>query len=264
MQNFDYNSKEICPTRKVRMYKPFWSKELQKLKVEREQARQAAETNKDKESFLDWKNKAARFRKDILNAKRNAFDKFVENLDYKQDSNKVYKYISTVRKESTHKQPIRYGHKNITDDYKIASAFNTYYSAPKLSRQHRKLQKSMKLEIKKKMQVQNQNVTSTDEIFYHNFNLLELETAINKLSNKKAPGPDNIHPEFIKHLGTKARNALLDFYNYVWNTSVPANWKKSNIIPILKPGKTADKIESYRPISLTSHLAKIMERMISE
>jgi hypothetical protein len=55
---------------------------------------------------------------------------------------------------------------------------------------------------------------------------------------------------------------LLEFYNNVWegNYSIPADWKKAVVIPILKPSKPAEEIKSYQPISLV--LAKIMERMV--
>jgi hypothetical protein len=59
------------------------------------------------------------------------------------------------------------------------------------------------------------------------------------------------------------KKQLLEFYNNVWegNYSLPAYWKKAVVIPTLKPSKPTEEINSYRPISLTSVLAKIMERV---
>jgi hypothetical protein len=45
-------------------------------------------------------------------------------------------------------------------------------------------------------------------------------------------------------------------------TAHPQIGKKTVVIPILKPSKPAEEINSYRPISLTSVLAKIKERMV--
>ena len=151
----------------------------------------------------------------------------------------------------------------VTDDLKIASIFNTNFTSNKIPRQYRKEQKLMKMELRRQKQNKHPHLISTERIFYEPFNQSELNSAINKMNSNKAPGPDKIFPEFIKHLGTKAKAVLLNFYNYVWKTSVPAGWKKAVIIPVLKPGKSANDITNYRPISLTSHLAKIMERMIS-
>lgn len=45
---------------------------------------------------------------------------------------------------------------------------------------------------------------------------------------------------------------------------LPKSWKEAIIVPIRKPGKEASKPTSYRPIALTSHVCKLMERMINE
>ena len=256
-------AKKFIPRGKIKKYKPFWSKELQQLKTEREKARLKAEEDKTRESILEWKRKAAIFKKTLLNVKRNNYDDFVKNLDYRKDSHKVYSYMASMKKENRPKEPLLYKNKKIVDELKIAAIFNTNYTSSKLTKQMKQEQKIMKIDIKKQKSNEKQNLSSTDEIFYKPFTHSEINSAIHKLNNDKSPGPDNIHPEFIKHLGYKARTALLNFFNLVWNTSVPANWKKAIIIPVLKPGKSARDISNYRPISLTSHIAKLMERMIS-
>ena len=44
---------------------------------------------------------------------------------------------------------------------------------------------------------------------------------------------------------------------------VPEPWKEAIVVPIPKPGKPPGKPSSFRPISLTSCKAKVMERMIN-
>jgi len=80
---------------------------------------------------------------------------------------------------------------------------------------------------------------------------------------KKQPGPDNIFPEFIHNLGPKS-NEDTTIYNKPWNCRdiLPDEWQKAIIVPILEPHKPANLVSSYRPIALTSILAKIQERMI--
>ena len=59
------------------------------------------------------------------------------------------------------------------------------------------------------------------------------------------------------------RNKLVDFCNYLWIEHVfPDQWKNAHIIPIPKPGKPPSLPSSYRPISLTITLCKLMEKMI--
>lgn len=58
---------------------------------------------------------------------------------------------------------------------------------------------------------------------------------------------------------------LLEVYNKVWREGkLPNAWKEAIVIPIRKPGKEPTKPTSYRPISLTSNLCKIMERTITD
>ena len=51
---------------------------LQILKKERDQARKRAEKHKTPENRIKWKQKTAKLKKEINNAKKNAFNDFVE------------------------------------------------------------------------------------------------------------------------------------------------------------------------------------------
>ena len=95
------------------------------------------------------------------------------------------------------------------------------------------------------------------------FKVEELTAAINKMKCRKAAGFDGIYPEFIKHLGSLALNWLLCFFNDILVTGkLPAEFKKSKVIAILKPGKPSTEPSSFRPISLLSVCYKIMERLL--
>ena len=92
----------------------------------------------------------------------------------------------------------------------------------------------------------------------------EIEAAIRQLKCKKAPGPDGVTNDMIKHLGPAAKKTLLELFNESWkNGTVPALWKKATIIPIHKKGKDKKDPNSYRPISLLSCLGKVLERVIN-
>jgi hypothetical protein len=51
---------------------------------------------------------------------------------------------------------------------------------------------------------------------------------------------------------------MLDTFNKSWREGVCI------IVPVLKPGKPEGQLDSYRPIALTSCLAKMMECMVEK
>ena len=91
----------------------------------------------------------------------------------------------------------------------------------------------------------------------------ELHHALKNLK-KSAMGRDKIQNEMLTNLNNNNRLTLLMVLNRMFNTSyVPLDWKEALVVPIPKPGKPPEVADSYRPISLTSCLAKCMERIIN-
>ena len=57
---------------------------------------------------------------------------------------------------------------------------------------------------------------------------------------------------------------LSSLINKSWlKGELPKAWRIAIIKPLLKKGKPADEISSYRPVSLTSCMGKLAERMIN-
>lgn len=61
-----------------------------------------------------------------------------------------------------------------------------------------------------------------------------------------------------------ALDELLALMNTLWKEGIPAEWKHTVVVPILKPGKEASSPDSYRPIALTAVICKVMERMVTD
>ena len=67
----------------------------------------------------------------------------------------------------------------------------------------------------------------------------------------------------LKHLPRSTMDLLLHIFNLSWSShSFPSIWMTSSIIPIHKMGKPLDSPGSFRPISLTSCVSKLFERII--
>jgi hypothetical protein len=94
------------------------------------------------------------------------------------------------------------------------------------------------------------------------FKMEELKAALVTLKAGKSAGPNGIFPEFLLNMGHEAGKTFLKLANLTWKKGLPDQWRKSEIIPILKKGKPPTAAESYRPVSLTSVCRKLMERMV--
>ena len=92
--------------------------------------------------------------------------------------------------------------------------------------------------------------------------LYEISSNISNLKNS-SPGADMFHNKFLKNLPFSYLNFLHNLFNQSFTYSLlPKSWKSALIVPILKPGKDAMKVESFRPISLLSCPMKLLERII--
>jgi len=75
---------------------------------------------------------------------------------------------------------------------------------------------------------------------------------------------DSISYNIIKHIPISCLYVIIKLFNLIWNHGqLPKEWKHSIVIPILKPNKPKFDPNSYRPISLTSSLCKLMERIVT-
>jgi len=85
---------------------------------------------------------------------------------------------------------------------------------------------------------------------------------LQKTKPATAPGYDNIHVEFMKNLGPRARTWLSKFFSRIMAThSISKIWRKAKVIAIEKPGKDPSLPANYRPVSLLSVCYKLLERL---
>ena len=95
------------------------------------------------------------------------------------------------------------------------------------------------------------------------FSLAEFLVAASNLSSSTATAPDKVAYPMLKHLPRSGMDFFLRIFNLSWSLhSFPSIWKTFSIIPIHKMGKPLDSPASFRPISLTSCVSKLFERII--
>ena len=99
-------------------------------------------------------------------------------------------------------------------------------------------------------------------MIYHHSQQLKSSTKL--INSSKSPGFDLITAQILKNLPHKALLKLNSILNACLNLKyIPLSWKVSEIIMIQKPGKNANEVKSYRPISLLPVIGKLFENLFS-
>jgi len=210
---------------------------------------QIRETNPDSEEL-------AELNRDILTEiNTHKHEKWISKIKdiNKTCSSKLFKLVKNLSGKNTtnENQAIKFKGKYISSAYGIANAFNKQYCSiirHTTSNTHRKIWKD-----NKKFEL-NDDIKITED---------QTKEAIKKAKASKAIGPDKMSNLHLKHLGPKAVEYLTKIFNLSLSRSViPDIWKKSVVVPLLKPGKSAEESNSYRPVSLLCPAIKILERLI--
>jgi len=94
------------------------------------------------------------------------------------------------------------------------------------------------------------------------FTMFEINKVIAKLKPSYSPGDDPIGNIFLEKLPHSFLEILLRLCNLAYSSGLPKGWKMAKITMIPKTlGKSNDPGD-YRPISMTSCLGKLAERMV--
>ena len=200
----------------------------------------------------------------LKRVRQKAWEEFISLLNYKSHSKLVW---NTVRKfngkpfhpiEVLKQNNVRY-HDNkdkvkiLAQHYKNVSGNNSLDPTFRARKEHE--------EPRIEQEVRDRARAGQHEAYNADFTYRKLITALNK-KKSTAPGADTVHYDMLKNLPEISKFQLLKLINKSWSEgSLPSQWKESTIVPILKPGKDPHEPASYRSISLTSAICKIMETM---
>ena len=195
-------------------------------------------------------------------AKTQSWRDLLEDAVIAKDDTKLWKIIKNLNGTPDNNSPneaLKHKGRVITSNKKKANIFAQHYAAvsklnftPKERVITRRLKKIL-------------GSPTANNLSCIQFSLEELEAAIHKMRRKGAAGPDDIPPTFLKALGPLAKKELLAIFNASFKRGIlPQIWRDAIIIPLLKLGKSASDLASFRPISLTSCIVKVLERMVAD
>ena len=91
----------------------------------------------------------------------------------------------------------------------------------------------------------------------------DVKDQLHTLKISKLGGPDEISPKLIKTMGNSLVKPLTCLFNRTLTLGqVPSEWNMSNISAIFKKSGDIQNPTNYRPISITSCIGKMLEKII--
>ena len=242
-------SKEAIPQGRIKEIIPEVPSEAVRLMKERDQRRQADPQDPEVNELNKNINNI------IRDHKREKWRNHVSDINRIHDSQKLFKLIKTLNggsQKANQNQAIQFKGKYLSSPQQIAAAFNKQFSSV-IAHKSSKSARRMKKEIRKNsLNASSQQYTAQ-----------QTKEAIKLAKASKALGPDGISTVHLKHLGPAGLQYLTDIFNIsVKKGQIPAIWKTSVIVPLLKPNKPSDASTSFRPVSLLCPSIKILERLI--
>ena len=192
--------------------------------------------------------------KEIRKHREDKWREKVGELDRRQNSSKLFKLIKALNggnPRASNNQAIRFKGKYLSNPSSISNAFNKQFSSVTNHKSSKSARTTTKILKKKSLE----NATT--------FTPEQTKAAIKKSKPSKALGPDKISTLHLKHLGPHGIEYLTKIFNLSITTStIPAIWKSSIVVPLLKPNKPAEESTSFRPVSLLCPPIKVLERLI--
>ena len=95
------------------------------------------------------------------------------------------------------------------------------------------------------------------------FTIKEVELAISKLNNKKAPDKYGLAAEHLKHSSeTFIKDITMVFNQILESRTVPEAFKSGILTPVLKKAKDPSILDNYRGITVTPIMGKLFESVL--
>ena len=102
----------------------------------------------------------------------------------------------------------------------------------------------------------------SDTTFDIDLSASRVKPILDNLDINMAQGPDAISGAVLKNCSETLAYTLSILFNLSYNTGyIPQEWKLANVVPVHKKDDK-NKVTNYRPISLTSLVMKVFERIL--
>ncbi len=206
--------------------------------------------DRDNETWQNFVRRRQLLKKEIRREKRSSWKKFTEQSSDIKDVSRLYKIVQAredtqvgILSDSTTDGPEGTLNK-LVDTHFLGSVRRIGWDPGPKGKEGGRYQDAL----------HSGHFTTTERIRW----------AIKQFGNTKAAGPDGIKPIVLKNLPDNyLENLKILFVCSLQAGYVPYRWRQSKVIFIPKPGKEDySKAKVFRPITLSSFIFKMMERVV--
>lgn len=241
---------------------PWWNPELRDAIREKKRANRLYHRTLLQCDKIAFNRARAIVRNMIHNARKESWKKYVSSISERTPLNKVWQKVNKISgRYNTRHTPILVNDQGdtISDPLAVANEFGS-----SLSDISRGPQNADFVRVKKRAESRAIRFPEDDGSDYNQpFTMTELIEALRHCGDT-ASGDDKISYQLIKNLPDKSIEFLLSIYNKLWSEfSFPKSWRQAIVLPFPKKGKCYQNVINYRPITLTSCVCKLQERMVN-
>lgn len=249
---------------------PYWDSEIKDSLIERNRARNKLKRNKTVENRLTYRRLKGVAQYKIKHKAKQHWANYCNSIDKNTKLTRVWKKLKSMSgtRSNFGVQTLKVGDTEAVTSRDKADLLANQYE--KTSSNENYSEHFLLNKIRREneiLETMNNKILDEPKIgdFHRPIDIMELEYAVKVCSKDKAAGADGVTYEMLKNLPESFKLIVLRLFNLIWdNGSLPAAWKHAIILPLKKIDKPVHSPASYRPISLTSCLCKLLERTITD
>ena len=201
---------------------------------------------RDDASKLAYKTARKQAKREVAKARNKAYEKLYENLQTKEGENELFKIAKQRNRQSKDVQQVRVikckTGEILMEEEKVKQRWKEYFD-DLLNQENPRERREMRTEETKR---------DVEDIS------VEVRTALRKMKNGKAQGPDDIPVEVWIALGNNDVEFLVNFFNrLLQGEKMPDEWRRSVLVPLYKGKGDIKECGNYRGIKLMSHSMKL-------
>lgn len=244
---------------------PWWNTECEHAIADSKKAFNKLKANNNQENLMNFKRLRARAKYVVKKSKKESWATFCSSINANTPMAAVWNKVKRIKAVNTTRKIRSLLVQNdqiLTDPTEIAETLAESYETTSSDINYPQEFLQYKIEAESTDTILN-NTTDLNHPLNIPITTEELTDALKTCKNT-SPGHDNIPYALLQNLPPSAIQHLLEIYNHTYkNQQFPHTWLESTIIPILKPNKPKDSVLSYRPISLTCTMCKLLEKIIN-